>query len=188
MKIYFIRHGESENNLLGRWTGWHDAALTEKGISDAIAARKILSCVKFDKVFSSDLSRAVKTASTALPSHEIETTMLLREIDVGELTNQPLSAMTYENKMKVFTEGYADFSGESRDDFYKRIESFIDSVRSLECENIAAFTHGGWMMGVLDVIFGMTVPRKAIICENCAVAVFNLEKDGSVKLHSWINI
>ena len=31
MKLWMIRHGESETNRLGQWTGWLDAALTDKG-------------------------------------------------------------------------------------------------------------------------------------------------------------
>ena len=35
MRVYAIRHGESENNRLGLWTGWSDVLLTERGIAEA---------------------------------------------------------------------------------------------------------------------------------------------------------
>ena len=35
MKVYVIRHGESENNRAKKWTGWADVHITEKGVEDA---------------------------------------------------------------------------------------------------------------------------------------------------------
>ena len=67
MRVYVIRHGESETNLSKRWTGWKAVNLTEKGYEDAKKAGKIIGDVTFDKVFSSDLRRAKETAMTALP-------------------------------------------------------------------------------------------------------------------------
>ena len=42
MKLYVVRHGQSENNLKKLFTGWTDAALTEKGIQDALGVREFL--------------------------------------------------------------------------------------------------------------------------------------------------
>ena len=58
MKLYIVRHGESETNRKGLWTGWLDVALTDKGIADAERVRDTLRGIKFDKVYSSDLQRA----------------------------------------------------------------------------------------------------------------------------------
>ena len=35
MRLYVVRHGESEANKKGLWAGWHDVSLTEKGMKDA---------------------------------------------------------------------------------------------------------------------------------------------------------
>lgn len=58
MKIFVIRHGESETNRDALWTGWYDAHLTEKGRSEAERLRVLLSGIQFDKIYSSDLLRA----------------------------------------------------------------------------------------------------------------------------------
>ena len=34
--LVICRHGESEWNLLGKWTGWTDVGLTEKGWADSV--------------------------------------------------------------------------------------------------------------------------------------------------------
>ena len=67
MKLYLIRHGESETNLAGHYTGWSQVNLTEKGVRDAEGVRPIIQNIKFDNIFSSDLILAMKTAETAIP-------------------------------------------------------------------------------------------------------------------------
>ena len=93
MKVWVIRHGESVTNRDGLWTGWYDAALTEKGKQDATLAREYLSKVKFDKIYSSDLQRARNTAEIAIPGCVYETDASLREVNVGDIAGKPLAAM-----------------------------------------------------------------------------------------------
>ena len=50
MKVWVVRHGESETNRDGLWTGWLDVELTEKGREDAAKAGKILAGTSFDKI------------------------------------------------------------------------------------------------------------------------------------------
>ena len=48
MKVFMIRHGESETNRNGLWTGWLDVSLTEKGREEAVQVGKMLSkIIKF---------------------------------------------------------------------------------------------------------------------------------------------
>ncbi|MCM0583238.1 histidine phosphatase family protein [Weissella diestrammenae] len=60
--LFVVRHGQTIFNKYNRMQGWSDAPLTEKGIADGQAAGNRLANVKFDHVFSSDLTRAVRTA------------------------------------------------------------------------------------------------------------------------------
>ena len=187
MKLYVIRHGESENNKKGCYTGWLDVALTEKGLGDAKKAGERLCDVKFDKVYSSDLLRAKTTAKTALSGYEIDTTPLLREINIGSIAGKPLSVMTYEERCEALRVGYSSFGGESINEFHERIKSFMHNVEELGYENIATFSHAGWMRGMLDVIIGFQLPRKHIYCANCAIAIFEYT-DNTWRLHSWMNL
>lgn len=41
-KIVFIRHGHSEWNGSGRFTGWYDCDLTDEGVIEAQNAAKII--------------------------------------------------------------------------------------------------------------------------------------------------
>ncbi len=64
--LVLFRHGQTEYNKLGYLTGLHDAPLTSEGEDQARAAGKSLAGFKFDKAYSSTLSRAFNTAVLAL--------------------------------------------------------------------------------------------------------------------------
>lgn len=187
MKVYVIRHGQSETNAKGRWTGWLDVNLTEKGIEDAKKAGKIIQNVQFDKIYTSDLIRAINTATAAIPNCNYEATHLLREINVGDIADKPLDIITDEQREIFRQEGYQNINGESNNEFYGRIKQFKSHLETLDCENVAVFSHAGWLRAMLDMVVGIRLPRKNIVCGNCAVGVF--EYDGSDwKLYSWINL
>ena len=57
MKLYLVRHGESQTNLEHRFTGQADAPLSEQGKEDARKAGEKLKGLHFDRVYSSDLCR-----------------------------------------------------------------------------------------------------------------------------------
>lgn len=60
--LVISRHGESEWNLLGKWTGLTDVGLTEKGAKDAeIIGRTIPADIKFDEIYTSVLKRTEET-------------------------------------------------------------------------------------------------------------------------------
>ena len=62
--IVMIRHGKTENNKLGLFTGWDDVPLATDGVEEAKAAGKLLKRhgFEFDVIYTSWLSRAIETA------------------------------------------------------------------------------------------------------------------------------
>jgi 2,3-bisphosphoglycerate-dependent phosphoglycerate mutase len=63
IKLVLVRHGESVWNKENRFTGWTDVELSEKGVSEAKQAGKMLMDAKldFDLCYTSVLKRAIKT-------------------------------------------------------------------------------------------------------------------------------
>ena len=90
MKIYFIRHGESDYNLAQRHSGWTQVELTEQGKAQAESLRTYLSKISFDKLYVSDLKRAIQTSQLAIPGSNAEQTPLLREYSTGKLAGNDL--------------------------------------------------------------------------------------------------
>ncbi len=187
MRVYIIRHGESENNKKRLCTGWYDASLTDLGREEAKRAASLLDGVTFDRIYSSDLSRAIETARLAIPGCSPKTTPLLREISVGWLAGNPLSVITDEDRAQIAKIGYKAFGGESNEELRERILTFRAELEASGCENVALFTHAGWLRTFFDTVIGMCIPRNVLTCNNCATAIF--EYTGNLwRLHSWINL
>lgn len=186
MRVYVIRHGESETNLTKQFTGWLDVHLTSTGKAQAEKTGAFLKNITFDKIYASDLLRARETAETAIPGCSYAVTSLAREIGVGSLMGKPLSTLTPEQREATVTRGYADYGGESKEDLYGRIRSFMGELEALDCEKVAVFSHGGWLRGMLETVLGVYLPRKHVCCDNCTVAIFDYSNH-IWSLHSWIN-
>ncbi len=187
MKVYVVRHGESETNLMKKWTGWFDAPLTEKGRDDARRAGEFLKNISFDKIYSSDLIRAIETKEIAIPHCCFEKTPDLREVNVGTLEGTTYKDMEDEERKNTIEKGYKKYGGETREEFNIRVKNFLKKLEEEQCENIALFCHAGVLRSMFDAVMGINVPRNHYCCNNCTVAVFEYEND-LWKLHTWINL
>jgi 2,3-bisphosphoglycerate-dependent phosphoglycerate mutase len=67
-QLVLLRHGESEWNKLNLFTGWRDVPLTEQGEREAREAGRVMKAegLDFDVIFTSLLSRAIKTMWLAI--------------------------------------------------------------------------------------------------------------------------
>ncbi len=185
MKLYLIRHGESETNLSGHYTGWAQVNLTEKGVKDAEGVRPILEGIKFDKIYTSDLIRAMKTAETAIPGCVYETTPLLREVNVGNLALKPFPPSD-DPRRKLMVDGFAAFDGESYEQLRARVGEFLNYAKGLDCDNVAAFTHAGFLRTTLSIVFSANVNTTNFVCSNCAIVILEL-RNGKWMLSGLIN-
>lgn len=84
-QFYILRHGETQWNRQHRIQGQLDSKLTREAIQEAKLKAEELKTVQFDAVFSSDLTRARRTAEIITLDRKmaIETTKLLRERRFG---------------------------------------------------------------------------------------------------------
>lgn len=185
MKLFLIRHGQSEANLSFCYAGQSDSKLTELGRQQALAVRPILKDIKFDRVYSSDLSRALDTQKLALPDYSAETTPLLREFAVGSLAGKPFIKLESDPALvSVRKRDYTPFGGENADMVYDRLRQFLAGLEANPCENVAAFVHNGIMLTMLRVAIGTDFDYGATRSGNCAVHIFDY--DGKTwRLLSW---
>jgi len=136
MKIYLIRHGESDGNKEGRFIGANSPyGLTDEGIKHAKNAAKVLKREKLSngyKVFSSPAIRAQETAQIICEELGtfFEKEPLLTEIDLGEFEDLHKSQVSkeYKDVIQKFSNSPSECEipgGESIPDVQKRILSFI---------------------------------------------------------------
>lgn len=171
MRLFMIRHGESENNSLGIYTGQYDAKLTALGQDQARALQPILKEFTFDRVYSSDLSRAMETCLLALPGIEVIPTPLLREIDTGELTCRPFKEV--KERCGNLQGHFSPFGGEDPADVIKRLEEFLAPLEANPCDYVAAFAHGGVLRGMLNHATHSSISTLNLLSPNCNIAVFD---------------
>ncbi len=91
--LALLRHGQSQWNLDNRFTGWVDVDLTAEGEGQARRAGTLIGeCgVAFDKVFTSVLTRAIRTGNLALEQAQllwlpVQKSWRLNERHYGALT------------------------------------------------------------------------------------------------------
>ncbi|MDF2531894.1 MAG: Phosphoglycerate mutase [Clostridia bacterium] len=86
LKLYIVRHGETEFNVQKRMQGRIDSPLTQRGIEHAIALGNHLQEVKFDKIYTSPSPRAYRTAEFIVGdgNKPIEIENELREMNLAD--------------------------------------------------------------------------------------------------------
>lgn len=190
MRLFIVRHGESENNLNRRYTGQFDAELTDAGRAQATAIRPLLEHIKFDEVYSSDLKRAFETAQLALPRYTAKTTPLLREYFMGSITNTLIDnakpeILGEDVYRQIKAHNYTHFGGEDISMVEKRVKEFLKPFETDEDKNVIAFAHGGIIMAMLYSVMGEQ-SMFASSRPNCMIAVFEY-RGGKWMLSGWVD-
>ena len=188
MLLYMIRHGESEANRARKFAGWLPVPLSEKGEQQARAAGEKLRGVAFEKIYASDLRRAVQTCELALPGCEYETTPLLREYNVGTVGGKSPEECTAEYG-ETYTQAIArldmtPFGGETHEGHRQRVAEFFSQVEKLDAQTVAAFSHFGTMRAALENVLDAPWVKGRILCDNCCIAVLAFE-NGVWMLKDW---
>ena len=185
MKLFLIRHGQTTANLNQIYAGQTDVPLTDLGRQQAEAIRPVLAGFSFDKVFSSDLSRAIDTQRLALPGAEGERTALLREFDVGSLEGQGIAeSVRWFGNAHRQSRDYSVFGGESAQMVCARLQQFLAMLEAEPCDCAAAFVHNGVMNCMLQIVLGGEYDRTGVKTGNCGINVFEYE-NGKWKLLAW---
>ncbi len=100
LRMFVIRHGETEWNLKGLYQGQTDTNLTERGIRQAELTADALSKIKFEAIYSSPLKRAKDTAQKIA---EKTGNKEIRVIDnLTEISHGLWEGKTYEEVQKEY--------------------------------------------------------------------------------------
>jgi 2,3-bisphosphoglycerate-dependent phosphoglycerate mutase len=184
--IYLIRHGRTDWNDKRLIQGHLNIPLNSEGQITAKGIAKKLKKIKFDKIYSSDLSRASQTAEIIALEHKltVETTNALRERCFGGLEGKSheefkkrdsiLDAL--EDKARYLYKFDSDVAIESDKEMMNR---FIAFLREIAVENsgktVLVSTHAG-IMGIFLIKLGLFAYKEHIHVDNLGFA--KLESDG----------
>ena len=145
MKIYVIRHGQTEWNVLKKVQGKADISLNEKGIEQAIQTKKELDNEKIDLIICSPLKRAKETAQIINENRNIPIIFddRISERDFGEFEGMPTTEFDFEGFWSY--KANKEYSrAENIVKFFKRIYNFLDSIKKeYPNKNVLIVSHGG---------------------------------------------
>lgn len=153
MTVYLVRHGQDDESVRG---GWCNHGLVEEGRIQSLLLGERLATIRFDKIISSDLNRAVETAEI-ISKKLIKQTPIEYTKELREMNNGLLAGMKHEVAEEKFPGVYYKAlkmnekfpSGESPNEFYQRILAFYEkNMIDLKQKNILIVTHGG----VIDIM------------------------------------
>lgn len=162
MKIYFIRHGETDWNLQKRLQGQEDIPMNAAGQEQAAQCAKYLSAywkaagLSKPIIVTSPLSRARDTAAQIAKALDIPETEMIQDNALMERDYGRYSGMTYEERAEL-EKSHADTPEiESREHTARRVWHAVDVYRE-KCrlsgrENLILVTHGGCIRSALRAI------------------------------------
>lgn len=176
--VWFVRHGETDWNAQGMMQGHTDIPLNENGIQQAQQLNAFFSPVSFSAVFTSDLSRAKKTAEIIVYPKEIPiiTHPILRERFMGPFEGkqgyefEALYKEYFQTNDRLSKEQHLSYKChpevESLAEVFERVRKFLESVASKYIGNsILIVAHGGVIRSILDHFD--FIPRNKWVVQNC---------------------
>jgi 2,3-bisphosphoglycerate-dependent phosphoglycerate mutase len=194
-KLILLRHGQSQWNLENRFTGWKNVPLTEKGEAEAKKAGELIKKhnISIDRVFSSVLERANRTAEIAIKKAELNNLLennkiimtsseKLNERDYGDLVglNKQETADKFgKDQVHIWRRSYdtPPPNGESLKDVVERVSPYFkENIKSLidKGENILIAAHGNSLRAMMielgiykpEEISNIELPTGSPLCIN----------------------
>ena len=168
MKIYLVRHGETDWNQAGRLQGQTDIDLDAQGFAQAAEAAERLKEVPFEIAFCSPLIRARHTAETIVGERKITLTTdeRLRELNFGPWEGTDVRKIR-EGANSPFTDPGSYLPPEGAESFaqlYARSGEFVKQVLlPLEgtYETVLVVAHGALNRSILNAVLDIPVSVRS---------------------------
>lgn len=177
MKIYLVRHGQTNLNKQKLMQGRVNEPLNETGIKQAHFTKDLIGDVKFDAVFASPLDRAITTGSIVadIPKDQVIIDERLIETDFGKYDKCKYAGMgpkmtLYWALPEIFP---APKGVETVKSMVERASSFLKELETKDYENVLIAAHGG----ILRAFNGYLLNKKNGIkwrpkMHNCEVRIY----------------
>ena len=193
MRLYIIRHGETEWNVLKRFQGRSDIPLNDEGRRLARITAEALREVPFSRIYTSPLKRAYETAMIIKADRDIPVIEEPRiiEIGFGEYEGLCCGKEHYNipdpDFMNFFEkpEAYKPPRGaEGIDELKARTADFLQEIvynKDMEKDTVLVSTHGAALRGLLSNITQVGIEDfwGNGVHKNCAVTIVDV-KDGQM--------
>ena len=151
MKLYVVRHGQTDWNVAGKCQGMTDIELNSTGIEQAKIASEQLKNHKIDLIICSPLKRARKTAEII---NEITNCQIICDERIIERNCGNVEGTTKEewnsiigDDVNIINNYYLNWKGQGIEpvqDVCKRVWNLLDEIQDkYKDKNVLLVTHGG---------------------------------------------
>lgn len=180
IKIYLIRHGQTQSNVDRLMQGWADTPLTPLGLQQGQRLGEKLHSIPFSKIYCSPSKRAYRTASliNAYQQTEIIPTNGLKEMHFGqlELKKEP-KGKTWQ---QLLLHDWTDIGGNNVDIVAHQMKTTMDAIvhQTKDSTNILCVTHCFSILSFLSIIdqpFFEQCLRTDNKVENCRLTIIQYE-------------
>ncbi|MEY8356385.1 histidine phosphatase family protein [Lachnospiraceae bacterium 54-53] len=182
MKIYLIRHGQTDWNIQGRIQGSHDIPLNEAGRMQAKLMAEGMDSRPVKKIFSSTLNRAMETAEMIGRRQKVEICPLpqLIEVEFGKW-----EGLTWDEIRESYPREYLHWcmnpgeayppGGESRKEVTDRCMDAVKEILKATGgrDDAAVISHGATIAHLISCIIEDTQEEEGIIVENASITTIN---------------
>lgn len=190
MKLYLVRHGETDWNREGRMQGRKEVDINLFGLRQAHLCAKRLKHIPFDCAYTSPQSRAIQTAEIITRNHNLTLNKHpnLQEIHLGswegltwsDVKKKHRGLMDDMNREKKMANIHG---GETYEDVIDRAMGFIDDIEETDLKNVLVVTHGGVIKSMVTHILGLSIEKRSNFhITNTSVSVLERDKAGKWKV------
>ncbi|MEI6858144.1 histidine phosphatase family protein [Psychrilyobacter sp.] len=200
LKIHFVRHGQTEWNVIKKLQGHLNSPLTEEGVEQTELLYEKLRYIDFTKIYTSPQGRALHTARILRGDKDIEISELQDIMEMGFGDVEGLEKEKFKEKhpepfMNLWTDAVkydpSDFSGESFIEVEKRA---IEGLKKLvEANNkagdIMVISHGMILKVIFGYVLGHGLDKYWIdpVPQNTSVTIISYD-NGNFKMENFSNI
>ncbi|GMQ78512.1 MAG: histidine phosphatase family protein [Anaerolineae bacterium] len=193
ISLLLIRHGQTDWNIAGRWQGHTDIPLNETGLAQGRLLARRLSTWPIKAVYSSDLSRAARTADLISEPLNLQPIYLeaLRERNGGLFQGMTTGEIheKYPEDLALLREtGMAPHVGESNLDVAQRLlKAFERIISDHEGEMVAIVSHGGALASIVAYYLGFPLGERARLSLRANTGLSIVEIDGRGPIVTLLN-
>ena len=190
MKIYLVRHGETDWNLKGKIQGSCDIELNETGIKQAaeLSNKMLEKNYKFTKIYSSPQKRALQTAKILSESTDIECIVVdnLKEMDLGKW-----EGLSWTEAKEKYPLEYEEWflkrrytktpGGESYEEMLERVLESLYKIIDENSDNVVVVSHRAVIMS-LQCYITNTPFHKMTKFKTDNTSILEIDSDSLIKL------
>ncbi len=191
-KIYLIRHCEADGNHRRVFQGHINTDITELGAKQLDILAERFRDIYVDKIYSSPLIRAMKTAEAAVRGRGIEIIPFddLIELNGGVLENQPFKETfdAHPDLADIWNNHPQDFAPDEGEPMWEAYERIYNATMFLAKSNkdktIAISAHGGVIRCLMCRIIYNDIKHLKDVpwSDNTAISLIELDDDFNITL------